>query len=209
MVSALCTLEEARLALRLQATDTRDDSRIQQAIDIVSAAMHRHLAREYVLNEAGTSVTEYHDGEGRSEIELEEWPIQSVASVHDSPDRSYGAGDLLTANTDYLVESTQHGARIRLLPQGEAFSVLRGTETSTFFAGVANVRVVYVPGYATRAALPRDLVGVCITETVALLAKQPNAGLTRLQAGDLSQDFDGEAWRPESLRTLARYRRLL
>jgi hypothetical protein len=195
--------------MRLQPDDTRDDPRIQQTIDFVSAAMLRHLGRSIVLNEDEEEVTEYHDGEGRFDLPLNEFPVISITSVHDSPDRAYAAGDLLTAGTDYVVESTQHGSALRRVPGGAFFSLVRGFETQSFFPGVRNVRVIYVPGYATRADLPQDLVGVAVTETVAWMTKQQHAGTTRMQAGDLAEDYDLSAWRPESLAVMARHRRIL
>lgn len=207
--SDLCDVESVRRAMRLQPGDTRDDARIQQGIEHVTARILRHLGRRYLLNEDQEEVTEYHDGQRATELALAEWPVISVTSVHDSLDRTYGAADELDEGDDFLVESSESGACLRRLPAGESVSVLRGFETGIFQDGVRNVRVVYVPGYASRATLPMDLVAAAVFETAAWMTRAPGAGLTRTQAGDLSEDYDLAAFRPETMRTLARHRRLL
>lgn len=209
MTADLCELAEVRRAMRLQPADTRDDGRISQAITLASGMIHRHLGRTWILNEDQVEVTEYHDGEGRAELALGEWPVASVTSVHDSLERTFGAADELEEDEDFMVQSSDYGASIRLLALRETGSALTGGARAVFQDGVQNVRVVYVPGYATRAALPRELVNVAITETIALLTKQQHAGTTRVQVGDLAEDFDLASLRPESRATLARFRRFL
>lgn len=201
----LCTLEDVRLALRLQSTDTADDLRIGQAIESATGRILDHLGREVVLNTSSAARTEYHDGDGGAFFRPEEWPVISVTSLHDSTDRAYDSGDLLTENTHFLVYSDHYQARVERI-EGAVVDILTGSDSASFARGQRNIKLVYVPGYASRGDLPRAFVSSCIRETIADLVRTRFAGITRDQVADLVQDFRTTAFQPETVRQLRIYK---
>lgn len=72
----------------------------------------------------------------RSEIYLNEWPIVSVTSVNEDSVRTYGAGSLLVADTDYLLSK----------PAGKIIRLSGGQARSWIWTWRA-VKVVYIAGF--------------------------------------------------------------
>lgn len=84
-------------------------------------------------------ITEYHDGDGTGVVLLRNFPVNSVATVHDDIERSYDAASLVAA-TDYVVEACG-----KLTLDGLVFD-----------PGFKNVKVVYNAGYSAT-VMPYDL----------------------------------------------------
>ncbi len=92
---------------------------------------------------ASATRTEQIDGRGSSRLVLKNRPIISIATVHDSTSRTFGASALI-ASTDYTFYDD---------------SGLLQRTAGAFVNGIRNVQVVYVAGYAT---IPDDLqLAVC------------------------------------------------
>ncbi len=83
--------------------------------------------------------TEYHSlRAGQPSFLLKNPPVASITTLHDDPDRVYGAGTLLTANTDYVLEDEDAG-------------IVRFDEYETP-GGIRNLKAVYVGGFAAGSA---------------------------------------------------------
>ncbi|NIO42306.1 MAG: hypothetical protein GTO41_20420, partial [Burkholderiales bacterium] len=97
-----------------------------------SALVENYLDRQIISR---GSLTEYHTFTvGYPNLYTRQWPIISVASVHEDIDREYGAADLLTANDDYLV----------VKPPGLIVRTISATSgKTTWLTGFRAIKVVY------------------------------------------------------------------
>ena len=142
--NALILESEARREVRNP--DGGDFVLIDDLIVEASVEMESELDRQIVTR--GT-ITEYHSfWRPSATLHLHEWPAISVVTVHEDPDRSYGATTLLTVNTDYKVISNDWGAKLIRLSGGSP---------TTWTTGFEAIQIVYTGGYATTAVVPRDL----------------------------------------------------
>jgi hypothetical protein len=92
------------------------------------------------------TITEYHTFRcGTARLWLAQWPVLTITSIHEDPDRDYGASTLLVSGTDYLVDNDS-GLVTRI----------EDDATIAWETGLETVRVVYTAGY-TQATVPGDL----------------------------------------------------
>ena len=128
----------AQVKAMLGATaDFPDDTLLTTIIQMVSAAIQAYLGRE--LEDTGSDTTQYFSGNGsRRVFVLKRFPNVTVTSVHDSIDRAYGSGDLLSSD-DYAVYADEGIVELEYPAQD----------------GIRNLRVVYSGGYeAATGVLP-------------------------------------------------------
>lgn len=112
-----------------------DQAAIESLIDAASWWFNRYTDRSLLAR----SVTEYHDGPGGVLLYTKERPINSVTSLHDDPDRNYGATYLITT-TDYVY----YGDEGKIVLTGTSFSV----------GSAKAIQLIYNGGYST---VPYDL----------------------------------------------------
>jgi len=124
----LLTSKEVKKYFKIESDDY--DDILSLLIDDVSGQIISYCGKEFITKE----FTEYHDGGLKQDINLANYPIHSVTSLHDDADHDYDAGDLVTS-TDYRIYY-DHG-QIKLT--GDA---------TTFANGDQNVKVVYWAGYS-------------------------------------------------------------
>jgi hypothetical protein len=110
------------------------------------------------------TVTEYHDGEGKSYFFTDEFPVTAVTSLHDDTDRNYTAGYLIDTD-DYVWYSD---GRVEL-------------ETGSFNAGLKNIKIVYTAGYD---AVPKDLEYLATKWVVSLLKGKDRIGVSSMSGPD-------------------------
>ncbi len=79
-------------------------------------------------------LTEYYDGKGEIHVDLNQYPVYKVESVHDDTQRAFGA-DTLIPSTDYITY-TEYGR------------VTNFKSLHRFARGHQNVKVVYWTGYS-------------------------------------------------------------
>jgi hypothetical protein len=125
------------------------DSNIEEACAAATLAIEAETQREFIART--TTVTEYHSLSFCDKFEdlyTGEYPINAatVVSVHEDTGwpRTYGAGSLLVAGTDYEVVGPDRLRRIGSAGCGR------------WATGTRVVRLVYVPGY-TQTTVPYDL----------------------------------------------------
>lgn len=132
-----------------------DGQRAVDAINWATAEIETALGRQLISRGA---MTELHSLEDRwPKLWLNEWPIISVATVHESDDRTWDDSTKLTAGTDYVVESTRNATLARIT---SATGKPRAWMTGPI--GHPTVQVVYTAGYtlATLRSLVPDLPGL-------------------------------------------------
>jgi len=101
---ALMTAEQARLYIR-GIQGTAEDTNISTLVARADAVFASFLGLPAPTTGGNptledTAHTLYLDGPGGQALQLPYMPIQSITSIHDSTDRTYGSGDLV-AGSDY------------------------------------------------------------------------------------------------------------
>jgi hypothetical protein len=135
------TLVKAMLGI----TTTADDDLLDQIIATESDLIKFECDRDFVA----TDYTEYYSGEyGQRKLLLNNYPINSITSIHDDIDWVYGT-DTLIDDDEYAIDS--EGGIVAL-------------DGLTFMGGLNNIKVVYNAGYTT---IPSGLELACRYRVVA------------------------------------------
>ncbi len=186
---ALCTLDQLELAIGV---DTAALASREQAIDATTEAILDWTARKIIHNPGlATVTTEFFDGESDQDAVFpDEWPIGTVTSLHDDPDRTYGAATLLTENTHFLVYTDE--GRIQLV-RGSGLSILTSRESGFWNQGLKNIKLVYTAGYTNNAGIPPSLRQACIEWAAYLLNHQAYAGMMEQSISLCREVFDTTA----------------
>jgi len=133
----LTTLAHLRSFLKKQTADTADDALLSSIITRVSKDVATRCNRVF---EAGT-VTEYHKGDGTSELLVRRPPVNSVTSIHIDSDRVFGS-DTAIDSGDIIISEEIDGMVILM---------------DDYFdrePAIENVKIIYNGGYTT---IPGDL----------------------------------------------------
>lgn len=131
----IVTLTKVKTWLKI--SGSTEDDLLNDLIGRIQNLIETYTGREFVER----TRTEYYDGSGNDTLILKHFPIHSITSLHDDPDRVFGSTDEIDVDADVLVDK-QSG--ILRLWNGE----------SSFYKGKANVKVVYVSGYSS---VPQDI----------------------------------------------------
>lgn len=131
-------------------TGASKDTLFETIIDQSSALIEEYLGREIITR---GNLTDYHTFDSSShDLFTYQWPIITVTTVHEDSNREYGADELLTENTDYLV----------VKPKGKIIRTVSATSgRQNWLRGFKAVKVVYSAGYADRDAVPLVIKDVC------------------------------------------------
>lgn len=129
--SYLTTLANVKSYLNI--TDTNSDTIITALIPRITDLIQSFCNRIF----GAADYVEFHNGDSQKELFLKNYPVNSVASIYDDPDRTFDSLSLIAA-TDYAVESLT----------GIVYLDIQLSE------GRQSVKVAYNGGYAT---IPSDL----------------------------------------------------
>ena len=188
---ALTSLAAVKTYLGLTDTNTTRDTFVDDLIDRFT-----DLAEVYCnVKFKSASYTEYHNGSGKSgTVNLDEYPVTAITSLHDDVDREYGS-DHLVASADYVWWD---------------YGVIELDE-DVFDKGFKNIKVVYTAGYAT---MPEDLQQAAV-EQVAWNFKQSSVaggsgflGLSSRGMADGSMSKFVESLLPSVKEILDRYQKM-
>lgn len=125
---SLCT--RANVKTWLSINDTNHDTIIDSLILAVDSFVNQYCNRTI----EAAAYTHYLDGDGSKELMLPEYPINSITSIHDDTERSFGSSALI-ASTDYVFY--KESGRVVLHKGGY------------FTCGFQNIKVVYNAGYSS------------------------------------------------------------
>jgi len=176
----LTTLNAVREFLKIPDSITTDDTLLLHLITRVSKEIEKFCERTF----AQANSTEYYDGDGTDTLLIDNYPINSITSLYDDTDRTYGS-DTLIDSDDYVFYSE------------EGKIVLDG---GTFSIGLKNIKIVYNAGYST---IPEDLEQACIKKVAAeYLESQKGIVATKGESNDISK------WREEADKVIERYKRI-
>jgi hypothetical protein len=147
----LITLSE--LKVRLNITDDDNDRLLINLISDVSGIIENYCGRHFTA----ADYTEYHDGNDEDEFNTDEWPINSIASIYDDPDRTFPSSTLVDAD-DYTFYANE--GRVALLISG---TIIGRNFRTVFSYGRNNIKITYNAGYTT---IPSDLKSIA-SEVIA------------------------------------------
>lgn len=134
----LTTVANFKTNFNIKSTFTDHDTLIQNTITQKSKRCSEYCNRKF----AARNLTEYYDGDESGILILNEYPVNSITSIHDDTDRVYGS-DTLIASTDYVIKSDDGMVKF---------------DGVLLTKGIDNIKVVYNAGFST---LPGDLVSAC------------------------------------------------
>lgn len=167
----------------LNIDDENSDSVISDLISRVSKEIEVYCNRNFKKD----TRIDYFNGDGQSSIQLKDYPIIEITSIHDDYDRAYGS-DTLIDSDDYTFDPDQ----------GIIYFEAPLTK------GLRNVKVTYVAGYAT---VPQDLELAAILDVIA--AFNETKTLVIIQEGQESSSFKVSDLRKRANSIKDRYRRYL
>ena len=180
----LVKIERVKTYLDIANTDTAADVLLQDLIARISAWVERYCDRTF----AKATHTEQYDGDGTDTLVVRQWPIISVASLYDDPDRVFGASTQIAAADFVLYKNT---GIIRL--DGLVFS-----------AGIQNVNVTYDAGYTD---IPDDVQQAVVELVADRFRNKENQGVRSLAIGSYRVDYGDEELPSEIKGVLDGYRR--
>lgn len=164
--------------------NTEQDAYLADLILLVTSEVENYCGRTF----ASATFTEYFDGVFQDSLNLKNYPITSITSIHDDGDRVYGDSSLISSS-DYVYYADEGIVKFD--------SVLSG--------GNKSVKVVYVAGYAT---IPSDL-KLAIIKRVAAEYIEGHAQVNAIKStGDGSGEIEDKPGRlkKESNEVLNRYK---
>lgn len=138
--TALALVSLADVKTYLGISGSSEDGLIGDLINAASAAANAFTGR-FLLSK---TYTEFYNGNGEAELILKNLPIISVTSLYNANnERVFDATTEIDVSEDVLLLKEEGVLRL-------------WNNESAFIAGVANVKVVYVAGYAL-ASVPQDI----------------------------------------------------
>lgn len=220
IVNGLTTLADVKNLLGIAPAETSQDARLEMLINMSSARIGQYCNRQFKRQ----NYTETLPPNGRQLLILQQYPVQSVASVVQK-------GTTLTAATDYI--ATSPFAEVGEIYRETGWTgdyMLRGIVTNDIGPGKLEIVVTYVAGYylpddalyvaGNVASLPLDLQYACqlMTASDFMQARRNNFdGLSGLTEGGLSYQWGGKngqsmnnnsGFTQETAGILNRYRRI-
>lgn len=140
--------------------------------------------------------TEYYDGNAGPTVIVNERPIVSVTSLHDSLDQTWDATTVIAA-ADFAYDRNPS-----LRNTGQVYR----RYGVPFYAGFQNVRVVYVGGYST---VPLDIEEVCIERVAQAFERRSSMTTASVSLGDGTRTFLGSPhFTKEQKERMGPYRRV-
>ena len=183
MSDLIITANEAMVSLGFK-TKPDDFPIIEEIVYGIDRAIKNHCSR--CFNKV-TGYVEYLDGDGGTELWLEDYPVENVVLYIDADlDRTFGEEDLIDED-DYVVYPD-----IGLIYFGSAFPI-----------GRRNVRATYDKGFAD-ADIPYDLKLACKTEVKIHYSrhKEGSLGLESYAVAGISKKFYPKELSPFTLAIL-------
>jgi len=152
--------------------DSSDTDRDTFLIGILNSAYH--MAKNYIGHDLIVAdYTEYYNGEGEDTILLKAYPVNSIASIYDDPDREFGAETLIDSD-NYFVDAAT--GLVTLFQGLVAFSTGRG-----------NIKVTYNAGYST---IPYDAQRGLMMLAAWLAQRAGSEGMIAQTLGGKSEQYD-------------------
>jgi hypothetical protein len=197
MPSLLTTLANVREYLKFAATDTSRDALLTNLVKRSGALLEKYMGRTVLA----ASYTEYYDGDGRTKLLLNQWPINSVAELNMDNSRIFAAATIIQAS-DFVIWK-----EVGYLELLKPLDYLSGIETAYgrfFIHGQQNLKVTYNAGYTV---VPDDIEQASIIHVAYLYNKAGSEGHISMSLGGLAKSYDRRAIPDEVAMYLEPYRK--
>lgn len=173
---------------QLGITDSTQDAFLESLVNRSYKILETWLGRKM----KAADYTEYYDGpddEYPDQILLNQFPLNSIASLHDDLDRNFGS-DMLVSSTDYVLYKER--GIVRLFRNQACFQ-----------KGIQNIKIVYNAGYTT---IPGDLADACIQMVEHMFNRARTGGFDTASLGGKSETYDKDEIPAAVKRTLRHYK---
>ena len=162
------------------------DTRIGEAIKAAEAKVRRYCGRDLTNGFESAARTEVYDADGTDAIRLNEWPVDSIASVNLRTSVSAGAavyGETVDA-TGYFADNTGNLRRVGGVSYAWEHD---GSSRVSWGDSPASVQVTYTAGYSTIPdALKEAVFTLMEAKGVVNVAQRPPMEITAAIADMLS-----------------------
>jgi len=142
VTNELTTISKIKEFLGKTSADESDDILIYKILKRITKEIEKKCNRTFYA----ATVTEYHRGNGKSELLIRRPPINSITSIHIDSDREWGSDTQIDAD-DIIISDEEAG---KVILDGDVFDKSDDVE---------NVKIVYSGGYST---IPSDLEHNCL-----------------------------------------------
>ncbi len=193
----LTTLANVKAYMKILSTDSSKDTLLSLLITRSARAIEKYCGRIFFK----TDYTEYYDGDGRTKLLLNQWPINSVAELNMDNSRMFGTATIIPADQFVIWDTLGY---IELL---KPLDYLSGIETAYgrfFVHGQQNLKVSYNAGYT---AIPDDIEMASMIHVSFLYNKAGTEGHVSMSLGGLAKAFDRRALPDEVALYLEPYRK--
>ncbi len=144
-----------------------DDALLTNLIGRVSTMIQTYLSRHIVP----VTLTEYHNGRATPFIKLDDKPLRSLTSIHESLDQIWDSTTIIS-NSEMLIDYDE--------------AILCRKSGICFMLGFRNVRTIYDAGYLT---IPSDIEQVAIELVGMKYVKKDRLGISSKTLRDGSRTF--------------------
>ncbi len=169
---ALISLADAKAFLKI--TTVNEDAIVGDLVNGVSNLVSSFVGHK--LLEA--TYTEYYDGDGTEELILKNFPVTTLSSLNDDPQRAFASPTAKNIAADTMLDGA--AGIVRLWNNGGIFQRARG-----------NVKAVYTAGY-TLLTMPYDI-QLAVRKMVAFLYRSsyatPKIGVQTETIGDRTTTY--------------------
>jgi len=175
----------AKVKAELGLADDTDQAYINTLITMVSAVISDYCNRTF----EDAAYTEYHNGNWNKTLNLKQYPVNSITSIHDDVGLEYGS-DTLIDSDDYATDMA--AGIVELL-------------SSVFAKGVKNIKVVYNAGYTT---IPSGLEYWAVKLVAKAYSTRGKDGIDSEKIGTYSVTYSKEDIPAEIKRGLDKYKKI-
>ena len=181
--NALCTRNEVKDFLGLQAAGNDIDDFVNQTINRISTLFESYCHRKFM----SASYTEYHDSDGDSWIFPKNTPVTVITAIYEDEDWDFGA--------DTEIDSTEY----KLADENSIFY------DGVFTKGPQSLKIEYTGGY-TSSTLPEDLKQAAIVEVARIIKHRTDFDILSVNRDDGTVTFTQFDFLPLTLKTLQNYK---
>jgi len=146
----LASLDEVKEYMGMTGSQSGVDDTLEDLITRISDLFHNYCK---VTQFKTKTYTEYYSGQGNQELFLDQRPIQTITSIKQDSEWTFGADSTFAAGNYAILDD-----RVVM-------------KDNYFREGIRNIKIVYTAGYDT---IPGDLKQACIEEVVRKFKKREN-----------------------------------
>ncbi len=179
--NAICTRKEVKDYMNIVQADNTLDNLFHDVIGRISTAFESYCSRKFHADD----YTEYLDGDGGRNLFPNQFPINSIASIHDDSDWQWDS-DTLIDSADYRIAD-------------DRYIVYSGI----FGLSPQNIKLVYNAGYST---IPVDLTQAAIEEVGRKIKHRQDFDEAVKTLGDGSVTFQEMNFLTQTIKTLDQYK---